>query len=736
MASPRTDYDVLQQWQFSREGVRIAQPVTFTRGTAKWTLQSGTVRTMQATSGGHVTGFVFQGEGRFAMAVPDAPELQQLRRFASNPQLQAIDTEFTELVFRTSDDAIDRAWPAPAAAYGANGLATNRHNHWLLDLRLDADAAIVSAIPDSETLRTIAAIKSVDYGWLDYIYDSTAPENIQLVRWMHDYAEIWLSFQPADGRPARLDAIEVKADLTHYSMKPSAGDTRQRKLRGHYVVDETLTPLRDGVVALRMQLDATARDVRAHDASGRFLDLIRDHIGARGASVDNKFYDPQITILFPAPLPKRVAQHITFDYELETENYALGRTWYPTFAGFYDRHTARLDLLVNRRNEVRSMGTLLTESEDAEKKRSVWIVSRPTVMVTFSTAEKFEEATIDVPGIPPITSFGDVAHLNRGSRIRKAADDVAKAIDFYQTLLDDKLEMPHLYVTSITGEHGQAFDGFLHLSERSYANEPGAEELFRGHETAHAWFGHKVGWKTYRDQWLTESFAEYLGMMFVEARVARGPELFDQILSAYQGIVKGDLSGGLTKFSRPWLVHALRNSAFRARLGPIGHGYRAGTGDVPFGYVVQTYYKGPLVVHMLRMLLRYQSGTDALFIKVLRDFVHQYSGHEASTADFQHVLEQDAGGDWTWFFDQWIRSAEIPSVRCRTNIEPAGNAWRVRVAMERSTPGALTVPVRIDATTQLFDLREPEETFSYTATERPRKVLCGPDHSLLANIAN
>ena len=740
LASPRSDYEALQQWQFEKEGAPIARPVSLQRGPATWTLQSGRVRLMKPLPTERVTGLIFEGEGQFTLAVSDRTERRQLRRFTSRPDLESIDTSFTEMVFRTSDDAIEKAFPAEvgAQAYAGNALATDRHNHWLIDYRFDVDAEVIAAMVNPLALATVAAVKTREFGWLDFIYDSTAPEKAQLIRWTREYPEVWLSLEPQsplDTRPARLDAIDVHADLTHYSFTPTAGVTHQKKMNGHFVVEETLTPMSDGVSALRMQLDATAHDVMARDATGAAIDVIRDHIGARRASVDNKYYDPQTTLLFAQPLQKGVPQRVTFEYDLETENYVKGRSWYPTFAGYYDPHTARLELLVNRHAEVRSMGTLQSETEDIVKKRSVWIVSRPTVMVTFSTAERLEEATAELPGVPPITSFGEVAHLNPGTRIRKAAEDVAKAIQFYQTILDDKLDTPHLFVTSITGEHGQAFDGFLHLSERSYANEPGAEELFRGHETAHSWFGHKVGWKSYRDQWLTESIAEYLGMMFVEARVDHGEDLFQQILFAYQGIVKGDLSGGFSKFSRPWLVNALRNSAYRARLGPIGHGYRAGTGDIPFGYMVQTYYKGPLVVHMLRMLLRYQSGSDDLFVRVLRDFVHQYSGKQASTDDLQHVIERDAGGDWTWFFDQWIRSAEIPTVHCRSAVD----SGTVRITLKRSTDLPLLVPVRIDfddgsSTVRVFALHEVEESFTEQVHGRARKVVCGPDHSLLANI--
>src|SRR5205085_5894459 len=139
---------------------------------------------------------------------------------------------------------------------------------------------------------------------------------------------------------------------------------------------------------------------------------------------------------------------------------------------------------------------------------------------------------------------------------------------FFQSLLDDKVGGERFYVTSIAAGHGQAFDGFLHLADSTFASEsPGASELFRAHEVAHEWFGHKIGWKSYRDQWLSEAFAEYAAMMFVQSFVKGGDKFFEQMLDSNEGIVYGDLRGGFSIFARPWLIET--RAANRARVGPI-----------------------------------------------------------------------------------------------------------------------------------------------------------------------
>jgi aminopeptidase N len=126
------------------------------------------------------------------------------------------------------------------------------------------------------------------------------------------------------------------------------------------------------------------------------------------------------------------------------------------------------------------------------------------------------------------------------------------------------------------------------------------------------------------------------------------------------------------------------NRAYRDRLGPIGHGWRASTNEIPAGYQIQTYHKGPLVVHMLRTIIAMRTGSDEPFFKTLKDFLAEYDGKAASTEDFRRVLERNLGGtDMSWFFDSWIYRAEIPSYTWKYSVKPDGDAFLITVDIER-----------------------------------------------------
>ena len=597
-------------------------------------------------------------------------------------------------------------------------------------------------------------MNTADFDWLRYDYDTLTDEEIGVTKWAPRLPEGWISLDRAedrqkDGRPgvrrsapAALEHIDVKADLTKHGREGEVGDSRQRTLDGAYEVTATFAGLEGSVTALELELASTARDVRAYSASGEELVVLRDHVGKRAARLDNKLYDDTLVVVLPSPLQKGEKQQVRFEYIFETANYAPGSLWYPTVATTYDqRHTGRLELTVRKKNELRSMGRMESRREEEKTETSVWIIDRPAKMITFSTASHFDEQKIDVAGIPSVVSFGPDYQFGGKTKIRNVGADVANSMQFFQNLLGDKLDVPQFYVTSIAAGHGQAFDGFLHMTEYTYREEhPGASELFRAHEVAHEWFGHKVGWLSYRDQWLSEALAEYGAMLFVQSVVKGGVKHFDEILRSYDGIVKGNFAGGFSKFNRPGLIEV--SSAERARMGPIGHGFRAATTEIPAAYVIQTYYKGPLVLHMMRMLLRYKTQNDELFAKILRDYVAEYGGKAASTADFRRVVEKNAPGDWSWFFDSWVYGAAIPSYRWKYDVKEEGGAYVVTLNLDRRDAPAdfkTVIPVRVEFdgdTGGYFYIMntEAKQTVTQKMPKRPRNLVLAPEYSVLASV--
>ncbi len=755
--SLHADYQLLQRWRFRAEPVAVpAGGVRWSVEGVNWTFESGSFRLAEPTSGGAVTGLVFEGKGRFQMEVPDASELAQLRRFAKRPDLAALDEPFSALVLRTSGELpLDAKAASPAAAFEVNKLARDRHVHWLTQRFFDADARVVTALatPGDRFLR--ADMRTDGFGWLTLEYDSRRMEEIRLESFNTTYpwVEFWLSLdRPAErddcGRPASrwqpavdIDHVDAAVDLT----KPGRDkDWTAAQLK----VGVRFTPQQDGARAVQLYLANYAK-VKSVSEGGRSLPFLRDAIGERSGPLDDRLYDSSLIVLLDPPLVRGAERRLDFEYEMDIRNYGPGRDWYPNAENeeviLVDTHTARLELTVRKKHEVRAMGRREEGSGESEEKGSpsVWIVDQPVKMLTFSFADHFHEERLQLAGVPDVICFGSKVDVLSKGNFWNVGADVINSLGFYQQLFDVKLPEAPIYATSIKGFHGQAFDGFIHLAEVSFdMMGPGSGELFRGHEAAHQFWGVLVGAESYRDAWLGEAFAEYSAMMFVETSMKKdGPKYFQEIVRASQDELTGSIKTGFSKFARMGV--SLRNRAHGERMGPIGHGWRANTGEVPSAYSSQVYAKGALVLHMLRGMLRDATKSDQAFIDVLRDFVRTHRGGYASTQDFEAAVARRVPGDWSWFFEEWVRGTAIPTYRWSYEIAASPNAEGKYVASlkvrQSDVPEGfkMSVPVEVDlgggkAGRMRVMVDEPEETFSLAFSEKPRGLVFNPEGEVLA----
>ena len=437
-------------------------------------------------------------------------------------------------------------------------------------------------------------------------------------------------------------------------------------------------------------------------------------------------------VLFKAPLPRGEPVRLVFGYESEAINYLPGDSWYPTGTdGFLDKHTANFKITARKKDDVRAMGELIEEREEGDVKIWTYAVREPARMVTFSFAERFHEETLEIDGVPKIIAFASSSGSSIKNKTYNVAADVANSINFFQQIFQSPLAVERLYATSIYAGHGQSFDGFLHLAEADFenqqrlmisSNEAVFVDTFRAHEAAHQWWGHKVAWKSYRDQWLSEGFAEYSALMFVQATAADGAEQYGQWIE------------GMSEA----LARAENES--RARFGPISLGYRAATSTDQGGYYMQSYIKGALVLHMLRGVLRSVTKSDEAFFTILRDFLAVHDGGAASTDDFVAMVEKHAPGDWDWFFDQWVHGTEIPTYRWAwSTAEKDGQTLLVLDVEQRGVPRGFKMPVPVEI---VFDKKrrgqivvpidEPHEKITIPIPQKPKDVVFNAGYGVLA----
>jgi aminopeptidase N len=191
---------------------------------------------------------------------------------------------------------------------------------------------------------------------------------------------------------------------------------------------------------------------------------------------------------------------------------------------------------------------------------------------------------------------------------------------------------------------------------------------FIAHETSHQWWGDMVLWRSYRDQWLSEGFAEYSGMLYVQLRDKTTSE--KELIQRARDELKMPPST-LTGIGRGRLVD----------VGPLVMGRRLESRETGGAYTALTYEKGALVLRMLHFLFTDpQTGDGTAFFDLMRDFVTRYKDSTATTEQFfavanEHLkttrLAQKYGyTDLEWFYRQWVTQTYLPSYELSYHIEP------------------------------------------------------------------
>ena len=190
---------------------------------------------------------------------------------------------------------------------------------------------------------------------------------------------------------------------------------------------------------------------------------------------------------------------------------------------------------------------------------------------------------------------------------------------------------------------------------------------FIAHETSHQWWGDMVLWRSYRDQWLSEGFAEYSGMLYVQLRDKTHSEK-ELIERAREELKMPPRT--LTGVGRGRLVD----------VGPLVMGHRVESRETRGAYSALIYKKGALVLRMMHFLFTNpQTGDGQPFFDLMSDFVKRYKDNTASTEQFFAVanervkstqLAQTYGyNDLNWFYRQWVTETYLPSYQLEYHVE-------------------------------------------------------------------
>lgn len=217
------------------------------------------------------------------------------------------------------------------------------------------------------------------------------------------------------------------------------------------------------------------------------------------------------------------------------------------------------------------------------------------------------------------------------------------------------------------------------------------------HETAHMWAHAMLANNEFREGWLDEGFASFLGLMYAESK-GNTPRINTA------GIARIDSAGT----SQPIATRAADFRDFNM-------------------YQLMTYSKPAVVFRMLRWTVG-----DEAFRRGLKLYFESNKLTHVDENDFKSALETAAGTDLDWFFQQWLHTTGTLDYAV-TNVEaqPNGTAWRTRVEITRAGDIWMPVDLRVGGKTVRIDSRDRVYNAFVETNEKPTEVVLDPDGILI-----
>jgi aminopeptidase N len=223
------------------------------------------------------------------------------------------------------------------------------------------------------------------------------------------------------------------------------------------------------------------------------------------------------------------------------------------------------------------------------------------------------------------------------------------------------------------------------------------------HEVAHQWWGDSVTEKDWDDVWLSEGFATYFTHLYTEQFNGR---------DAFVRGLRADIET---------IVAAQREAPEQ----PVIHRNLSDMSKVLNRLV---YQKAGWVLHMLRGTV----GSDT-FQAGIREYYRRYRNQNASTDDFRQVMEQAAGTSLSWFFDQWLKRAGMPSLRGQWRYDAVTRQVQIELAQVQGG-SAYRLPLDIAVVTargetriERVEMTQAGGRFTITADAEPASVALDPN---------
>ncbi len=704
---------------------------------------------------GRITGAYFEGEGEVLVRPPDRMERASLGLFTGEGVLEEKFTS-AYLRFNDDTAQMLQVYLRPAEPEDIKTFLAHADTHSRTLSSMDAMRLSISFTslpatgshgqPDPLPDQFLHARVAGDhYGVFDVYFDTRSPEQIVVGKTSSQgdqiYYDLWMSFPMRSVRKKPLSGARFQGPT-------GPAWTRDALKVDKYTIVGRLDPLHD--LSADATLDAQVKQggtrvvlfelsrylqLKHVEMDGTPLEYIQNE-AVEGSELARRGNDI-VAIVFPAPLQPGARFSLRFRYAgsvlADAGNgllYVGARgTWYPN-RGIA---MAKYDLTFRYPQPwtLVATGKQVSLEPDGNYFVGRWVSETPMPIAGFNlgryqhnsakagniavnsyaAADAEERPQLSLAAVdPPLPRPGGARLDGAATALSTNSDQVltdraAETLTALQQMLGP-YPFTSLELTERPGNDSQGWPGLIFLSSFVYLRPDQLDalrlepldtliykEVMMPHEIAHQWYGDKISWASYHEQWLLEALANYCALMLLE-QPRPGDE--QTVLEGYRRLL------------------ALKSKSGRAfvEAGPVTLGGRLSSSQFPNGYDFITYGRGTWLIHMLRTMLRDASrtaqnpdGNDKVFLGLLRTLVDRYDAKEITNLDFEQAVEEvlpksawfENRKSLDWFFDGWVNGTAFPKLELgdvRSSPRPGGSTFS-GVLRQKSAPSDLVTSVPI-----------------------------------------
>ena len=386
------------------------------------------------------------------------------------------------------------------------------------------------------------------------------------------------------------------------------------------------------------------------------------------------------------------------------------RHWLPTLDHPSDKATSEFKIKAPSHYKVISNGLLLEESELGNSmKLTHWKQSVPSSCWLFVIGvAEFAVQYLDPFMGKSIETW--VYAKNREAGFYDFKEPTKKVLEFYSQYVGPFAyeKLANIQTPSVNG--GMESSSAIFYGEDLVTGK--RSERTRNvviHEIAHQWFGNSVTETTWDDAWLSEGFATFFTLLFIENEY--GKEEYDKGIAKAKKTVL-DLLVKMPDFS----IVSPRTAEKELVITGI------------------TYQKGAWVLHMLRNLMG-----ESHFKKGIQSYYAKFYTFSATTDDFRIMMEKASGMDLKIFFKQWLYQPIIPKIHANWTYDAKAKKLKISVEQIQKGDVVFDMPIEIayykkgSNAPSLLKMRSDKKQNSqiFLLKEAPEKIEVDPRNVLL-----